>query len=327
MTRLPTLSPGLCAVASTQRGVFTAAQAYSHGHTQKELQRLRQARSITSVRRGVYVDMLAWADADPVERLRLRTAGLALALTAPAVLSHQSGAAELGLPLLAPDHTFLHVTRENRSGTRLEAGVDHHVAELHDHEIVDLTGGVMRVASAARTAVDVARETDRFECAVAVFDSALRHGATREELAAALDRARSWPGARLASGALPLADGRADNPGESWSRVVLIGLGLPPDDLQVRLVDAQGLIGYVDFGWDDVIGEFDGKLKYGVDEETDPRNAGRIVFAEKLREDRIRRLGYGVARWGWAELHRPAIIGQRVHEARESSGRRRRKAG
>jgi hypothetical protein len=52
--------------------------------------------------------------------------------------------------------------------------------ELHDHEVVDLAGGVMRVTSAARTAVDVARETDRFECAVAAFDSALRHGATRE---------------------------------------------------------------------------------------------------------------------------------------------------
>jgi hypothetical protein len=153
-----------------------------------------------------------------------------------------------------------------------------------DHEVVHLMGGVMPVTSAARTAVDVARETDRFECAVAVFDSALRHGATREELAAALGRARSWPGARLASGALPLADGRADNPGESWSRVVLIGLGLPPDDLQVRLVDAQGLIGYVDFGWDDVIGEFDGKLKYGVDEETDrERPAGSCSHRSSAR--------------------------------------------
>jgi hypothetical protein len=327
MTQLPRLSPALRAVASTQRGAFTAAQAYACGHNPKELQRLRRARLIVSLRRGVYVDMVAWSDAGPVERLRLRTAALALALTAPAVLSHQTAAAELGLPLLTPDHTLLHVTRENRSGTRLEAGVDHHVAELCDHEVVDLADGVMRVTSLARTAVDVARGTDRFECAVAAFDSALRRGATSEELAAALDRARSWPGARLASGALPLADGRADNPGESWSRVVLIGLGLAPVDLQVRLVDDLGLIGYVDFGWDDVIGEFDGRLKYGVDEETDPQQAGRIVFAEKIREDRIRRLGYGVARWGWAELHRPAIIGQRVHEARESSSRRRRRAG
>jgi hypothetical protein len=327
MTFLSSMNPGLRTVALAQRGAFTAAQAYAHGHNQKELQRLRQARQLLSVRRGVYVDMAAWTDADAVERLRLRTAALALALSVPAVLSHQSAAAELGLPLLEPDHTLLHVTRENRSGTRIEAGVDHHVAELRDNEVVELTSGVLRVTSAARTAVDVARETHRFECAVAAFDSALRNGVTADELAAAMDRARSWPGARLASGALPLADARADNPGESWSRVVLIGLGLAPDDLQVPLFDDEGLIGYADFAWEGVIGEFDGRLKYGVDDETDPQKAGRIVFAEKIREDRIRRLGYGVARWGWPELHRPTIIGQRVCEARESSGRLRRRAG
>jgi hypothetical protein len=61
MTLFPMLSPGLRAVASTQRGVFTAGQAYATGHTQKELQRLRQAKLIMSLRRGVYVDMVAWA--------------------------------------------------------------------------------------------------------------------------------------------------------------------------------------------------------------------------------------------------------------------------
>lgn len=327
MARMSALCPGLRGMALGQRGVFTAAQAYAFGHSQKELQRLRDARLLVSVRRGVYVDSAAWTTAGSAARLRIRTAALSLALSAPAVLSHQSAAAELALPLLEPDHALLHVTRANRSGTRREGGVHHHVAELQADEIVDVDGGVMRLTSTVRTAVDVARETDRFECALAAFDSALRCGATEDELRAAMDRARSWPGARLASGALPLADARAANPGESWSRVVLIGLGLPPDDLQVRLVDDQGLIGYVDFGWDDVIGEFDGKLKYGVDEETDPQEAGRIVHAEKLREDRIRRLGYGVARWGWAELHRPSIIGHRVQVARETSARPRRRAG
>jgi hypothetical protein len=327
MAFLSALRPQLRAVALTQRGVFTAAQAYEFGHTQRELQRLRQARLLLSVRRGVYVDSAAWTDAKSAERLRIRTAALALALSAPAVLSHQSAAAELGLPLLEPDHTLLHVTRGDRSGTRLEADVDHHVAELEPDEVVEIEGGVMRLTSTVRTAVDVARGSVRFECALAAFDSALRCGATRDELEAAFDRARSWPGARLASGALPLADGRAANPGESWSRAVLIGLGYPPDDLQVRLVDEQGLIGYVDFGWGDVIAEFDGKLKYGVDELTDPQEAGRIVHAEKVREDRIRRLGYGVARWGWAELYRPSIIDHRMRLARETSRRPRRWVG
>jgi hypothetical protein len=327
MTSALALHPGLRAVALAQRGVFTATQAYAFRHTQQELQRLRAAGLLLSVRRGIYVESARWADASSATRLRIRTVALSLALSAPAVLSHQSAAAELGMELLEPDHALLHVTRADRSGTRFEAGVDHHVAELLPHEIVEVEAGVMPLTSLARTALDVSRETDRFECALAAFDSALRCGASEDELRAAMDRARSWPGARLASGALPLADGRAANPGESWSRAVLIGLGMPPDDLQVELVDDQGLIGYADFGWGDVIGEFDGKLKYGVDEQTDPQEAGRIVYAEKVREDRIRRLGYGVARWGWAELHRPTIIGHRVRVARETSTRPRRWVG
>ena len=181
-----------------------------------------------AVRRGVYVDMRA--------RGPTPTRWSSTACGTAALGSGPDGAGGPEPPercagarpasCSTPDHTLLHVTRANRAGTRLEAGVDHHVAELPDHDVVDARGRRHRVTSVARTAVDVARDTDRFECAVAAFDSALRRGVTREELAAALDAARSWPGARLASGALPLADGRADNPGESWSRVVLIALGL-----------------------------------------------------------------------------------------------------
>lgn len=225
------LHPGLKARAADQRGVFTAAQAYVFGHTEKEIQRLRAGKYLVSVRRGVYAEADRWDGADPSQRLTLLIAALAQALTAPAVLSHQSAAAELGLDLLEPDNSVLHVTRPERSGTRLEAGVDHHVAELRDDDTVLVSAGVMPVTSMARTSMDVARDTHRFECAVTAFDSGLRAGVDAQLLRAELDRARSWPGARLASGALPMADGRAENPGESWSRVVLVGLGLAPLDL------------------------------------------------------------------------------------------------
>ena len=86
------------------------------------------------------------------------------------------------------------------------------------------------------------------------------------------------------------------------------------------------MFGYADFGWGDVIGEFDGKGKYGVGRVTDPHEAGQIVYAEKLREDRIRRSGLGVARWGWAELRRPSVIRHRIHQARASSGQRHQRA-
>ena len=49
--------PDLLAVAESQRGVFTSAQAYAAGHSQKEIQRLR-GKHLESIRRGVY----AWRD-------------------------------------------------------------------------------------------------------------------------------------------------------------------------------------------------------------------------------------------------------------------------
>jgi hypothetical protein len=130
----------------------------------------------------------------------------------------------------------------------------------------------------------------------------------------------------MVSGALAMADGRAANPGESWSRVILIRLGLTPLDLQVRLADEDGLIGYADFGWGDVVGELDGKGKYGIGVETDPQEAVRIVRREKRREDRIRGLGLEVARWEYADHFRPAVIRQRVLEAMARAAQRRRPA-
>ncbi len=66
---------------------------------------------------------------------------------------------------------------------------------------------------------------------------------------------------------------------------------------------------YADFGWKDagVVGEFDGDQKYLRAEQygTSPQQA---VLNEKRREDRIRRRGYEVARWGWQELQHPWLL-------------------
>ncbi len=216
MSYEPYIAPELSGVAATQRGVFTALQARRSGHSQNDIQRLRRARHIVSVRRGVYALREAYAGAEPAERHRMDVAALTLVLTSPAVLSHQTAAAEHGLELLQPDLSRLHVTRPEAAGSRVEAGVKHHCAELPDDHVVRREGE-LDLTTLARTAVDVARETTRAECAVAVFDSALRLGVPHDELTEVMNRCRSWPGARLASGALPIADGRAANPGESWS--------------------------------------------------------------------------------------------------------------
>jgi hypothetical protein len=325
------LAPHLAAVASTQRGVFTGDQARQAGYSDSEIQRLRRLRGRPgrwwSIRRGVYV-VKQWYDAlSPAERHEVNVFALHLVLVEPAVHSHVSAAVELRLEMLDPDLDTLHVTRGDLRGSREEAGVHHHAAELPD-------GHVLRreaqpdITTRARTAVDVARDTDRLEAAVAVCDSVLRDGVTPEELTEMMIRCRNWRGARMASRAVSMADGRAANPGESWSRVLLIAHGQAPTDLQTPFYDERGLIGYVDFYWEaeQTIGELDGKVKYRVAADAGPEEATQALVAEKLREDRLRATGLEVVRWGYGELYRPRLLMAKVGAARARGASRRRRA-
>lgn len=318
------LHPGLVALMEAQGGVFTGEQAVSFDHNRADIQRLRTDNPpvLLSVRRGVYAWAAVHAALPATERHRLDVAAVALCLNSNVVFSHQSAAVSLGLDLLDPDLSMVQVTRQPPARPRTEAGVRHHVAELVDAEI-HAHRDDLAVTSLARTAVDVARDTDRMECAVAACDSALRMGTSRGVLHDVFDRCRSWPGARLVARAIDLADARAANPGESWSRVVLIQQGVPPDDLQVAVHDDEGLIGYADFGWDGVLGEFDGKGKYGLSAASpDPEEMRRVLWLEKQREDRLR-VKNEVVRWTTADLHRPRELAGRVRAAQERARGRR----
>jgi hypothetical protein len=315
MQGLPELSPQLIALMQRQGGVFSTAQARACGHELDDLQRLRSRspRPLMSVRRGVYAWREHYLGSPPYERHRIDTAAVELRLSGRVVLSHESAAVDHNLELLDADLGLVHVTREPPNRPHIEAGVQHHVAEIPESQLVRRKGRI-DLTTLARTAVDVARRTNRLECAVAVFDSALRMGVDRAELDEVFHGCRSWPGARLVATAIAMADGRADNPGESYSRVQLIRLGLAPDELQVPMWDEEGLIGYADFGWVGVFGELDGKGKYGVGQESDPEQAKLAVWREKQREDRMR-VQREVARWGMAEVRRPEKLRGRVQSA------------
>ncbi len=110
-------------------------------------------------------------------------------------------------------------------------------------------------------------------------------------------RVRGRPAARVVT---ELADARSMSAGESLSRAVMFRRGVPRPDLQVEVVDEDGLVGFTDFGWPGVYGEFDGRVKYGVPEDADPELASAVLWREKVREDRLRRQRR-VARWVWAD--------------------------
>jgi very-short-patch-repair endonuclease len=96
---------------------------------------------------------------------------------------------------------------------------------------------------------------------------------------------------------------------------LLDDLGLPAPLLQVEIRDSLGvLVARVDFLFDQwgVIIEFDGAVKY---KDGNPDT----LIAEKVREDRLRDLGYQMVRVCSADLSRPAELLSRIRRARDRS--------
>lgn len=312
---------------AARRPVMRAA-LLADGYTDGELHRARRQGRLVALRPGAYL-------ASDDDRLGDREARYAATVTAAAarlagadgVLSHASAAVLHGLPLWGIPLARAHLTRGSRSGGRLSAHLHVHMAPLAPDEITEVDG--IRVTTPARTVVDLAR-TQPFTQAVSVADAAL-HAQLVDPggLADALARAGRRRGGPAARRVLTFADGEADGPGESRSRVAMHRAGLPPPVLQHEIRDRFGsLIGRVDFWWPEagVAGEFDGKIKYrrllrpGQD-------AGDVGYAEKLREDAIRAQDgvRTVVRWTWHELDEFGGVTDRLRHALDPVGIRARR--
>ncbi|TKV60474.1 hypothetical protein FDO65_01840 [Nakamurella flava] len=146
-------------------------------------------------------------------------------------------------------------------------------------------------------------------------DHALRRGlVARGQLSDSAARATRRSGVRTAHQVVAFADPGAESVGESRSRIVIDRAGLPRPELQYRVRDRQGgVLARTDFWWPEfsTVGEFDGKAKYSR-VLSGGRNEADAVFAEKVREDRIRDLGLQVVRWTWSDLDDPRTLAARI---------------
>ncbi|WP_433605817.1 hypothetical protein [Prescottella agglutinans] len=295
--------------------VLRRRDAIARGYTDAEIRTLCRNGSPLRLRPGTYLSSAAHSGLEPSQRHRELIRATLPGVAAGAVVSHQSAAVLHGFSLWDIPLDRVHVTRDRAGGGRRTRHLHVHCAPLGDADVGVLDG--IRLTSAARTVADLCR-TAPFESAVAVGDSALRSaGLRRAAVAEALSYAVGRPGHPAALRALAFLDGRSESVGESRSRIALASLGLPAPELQASLLDPDGLlVGRVDFLFADtgVVGEFDGKVKYGkyLRAGQDP---GDAVFAEKQREDRIRDAGWEVVRWTWQDLDRPVAIGERIRRA------------
>lgn len=142
-------------------------------------------------------------------------------------------------------------------------------------------------------------------------DNALHRGLTTvESLTEALEGFKNWPDSHRGHTVVDLACAKRESVGESRCGVDLALAGIPVI-AQVEVRDAFGnFVARVDFLVADskVIIEFDGKVKFA---SGDPE----VLWAEKRREDRLRRLGYVVVRITWADLERPGAVAAKVRSA------------
>lgn len=253
------------------------------------------------IRHGAHAPKRAWEQLDDRGRYLARLHATSAMLLNEPVLSHYSAAAVWNLVILGKWPRELHqvVPGDNSRST------PHIVRHRRTDPGPVVRKGSFLITGAARTVTDLASLTP-FASGVLAADRALATGlVTPAELEdEALARA-GRRGVRLVRAVVAAADGRSESPGESLSRARMVQARLPVPTLQQEFHDAEGLIGRCDFYWKEyqLVGEFDGRMKYGraFAELDSPEER---LWREKVREDRLRALGLGVARWVWSDALR-----------------------
>ncbi|PRB11768.1 hypothetical protein [Microbacterium sp. MYb62] len=316
---MPHASPALAQLVRSRTDLL------QHGWTDRRITAAVREGALFAFRRGWFI---ASADREklwPEQRHHAHVIAVARDARGPAVMSHASAAVLWGLPLYAMRLARVHMTTATPRRISSAPDVFRHVAPLPSSDVT-VRGGI-RCTSLSRTVFDLIR-TLPVPAAVAATDAAERQMADRQwewdldavvawrrGLGERLSEAGGARGIRQARWVAEFADGRAQLPGESVSRLQLRRLGFADPELQVPVDGPDGRQYFVDFGLADVrsFGEFDGKTKYVDEALRSERTLEQVLLAEKQREDWIRgRTQWGFARWGSEHIATPATLATRL---------------
>lgn len=292
-------------------GVFLRREAVRLGYDDRDLRSGLLERQLVRIRQGAYVASSDWAAASEVERHVLHSHAVMLTHQSGVALGHSSGAALHGMSLWGADLRRVHVTRLGTQACR-----KHHDVAYHDGlgtSGVTTIGG-SAVLEPARCALGAAALAS-VESGMVVLDSAYHLGlCDRESVQEMFDGMRGWPGTARLQVTLRLASPGAESVGESRARFLFWAHSVPKPELQYRVYDGGELVGIADFAWPEygVLGEFDGKVKYGRFLRPG-ESPGDAVFREKVREDRLREItGWRMIRFVWSDLGTPTATADRV---------------
>ncbi|MGB3909218.1 MAG: hypothetical protein WBL06_01945 [Pseudolysinimonas sp.] len=297
-------------------------EAESAGGSGRALRDACRRGHLVRVRRGSYCLREVWDALEPGERHILTIRATIRRVRGEFLVAGTSAAAIWGLPYAARDRSDVSLLVPYPGGGSSEPGVRRSCVSFDRAERFDVDG--IPVTGLARTVLDHARTTS-FGRGVAIADrvqwrrdpDAIR----LEELWAELDRAAFARGSAALARVLAFSTSLSDSVGESEGRAAIHALGFETPQLQRGWQDDEGGM-ESDYYWEsvDVAGEFDGKVKYTRDEYTggDP---SAVVWREKRREDRLRRLVSGVLRLVTDEVRNPLLLARILSDAGIPRGR------
>lgn len=298
------MHPIIRAVLDAGHGVTSGSRLLRRGATRRDVERAVGAGDVVRVRRNALVEGQLWREAAPWARhgLRARAVMAGMGGERTLALTHHSALAVRGIAVHGVDDR-VHVARVGGGRGRTDSGLASH-RPLGE----DLTAehdGVL-TALPAVACLQVAAQFGG-ESALVSADDALHRGVLgREDLDAAMATLRPGRWSREPAKMLELADGRVESAAESRVRWALRTLGFRLPTPQVEIRDEKGrFVARVDFLYEDLglAIEVDGMGKY--DDIADVR-------AEKVREDRLRELGYRVVRLTWADLDDLQVVRRKV---------------
>jgi hypothetical protein len=276
--------------------LFIGSEALARGAlTEHELRRWHRP-----VFRDVYMEKRC------TPTLRDRTTGAWLWSRRRGVIAGVAASALHGASWVDDDQTIELISKS----ARRQGGLLVRNEALADDEIT--WACKLPVTTRERTAFDLGRYLPRGE-AIARLDALMRVRSFSTEDVLLL--AKRYPGARGLKSlrkVLPLVDGGAASPMETWLRLLYIDAGLPTPTTQIPIVEGRGrLVRMADMGWEEfmVVSEYDG----------DQHRTDRRQYAKDIRSLRkARSLGWIVDQV--IKEDRPTDIVERARTALMSRG-------
>ncbi|UUO03393.1 hypothetical protein M4D79_10335 [Mycolicibacterium novocastrense] len=251
---------------------FVGSDAVAAGH----LTRAHLRSQYRPLYRGVYVPRGHQAS------LRERIVGVSLG-SPSAVIAGVAASAMHGAKWVGDD-----VPIEMVAALRRQRGLIVRDETLDEDEVTAVAG--IRVTTPARTAFDLGRHHPR-DRAVARLDALMKaRPFAFEDVALLAKRHRGVRGLRQLRAALPLVDGGAESPRETWLRLLFIDAGLPRPTTQIVVKDEWGrYVRRIDMCWEG--------FKVGAEYDGEQHLTSRRQYVLDVRVNRV------LQRLGWHVIH------------------------